>query len=101
MDYQDKHHLFTFPSHLEGGLKIIGFPIDEVLPSLLLFAMFMNVNKIIAVVTCVSFFLTMRSLKIRLGPRFIIHFIHWYGDENANKLVFKRTPPATKKYWMY
>ncbi|WP_390241768.1 type IV conjugative transfer system protein TraL [Vibrio sp. R78045] len=101
MDYQDKQSLFVFPNYLQSGTKVVGFPIDEVLPSVLLFLMLFNLNKIVAVAACIGLFLSIRSLKIRFGARFIIHFIHWYGDDNANKTIFKRTPAATKKYWIY
>ncbi len=101
MDYQDKQSLFVFPNYLQSGVKLAGFPIDEVLPSILLFLMLFNLNKIVAIAACIGFFLSIRSLKVRFGQRFIIHFAHWFGDENANKIIFKRTPSATKKYWIY
>lgn len=101
MDYKDKQSLYVFPNYLDTGIKIAGFPIDEMIPATLIFLMFFNVNKILAIACSVGFFISIRSLKVRLGSRFIIHFIHWFGDENANKAIFKRTPPSTKKYWIY
>ncbi|EDK29148.1 putative conjugative transfer protein TraL [Vibrionales bacterium SWAT-3] len=101
MDHQDKQTLFTFPNYLQTDVKIVGFPIDEILPSILLFLMLFNINRLVAVAVCIGFFLTIRSLKVRHGPKFIIHFLHWYGDDTANKTIFKRTPSATKKYWIY
>ncbi len=101
MDYQDKQTLFVFPNYLQSGLKVAGFPADEVLPAMLIFLMLFNLNKIVAIAACIGFFLSIRSLKVRFGSRFIIHFVHWFGDDNANKTIFKRTPSATKKYWIY
>lgn len=101
MDYQDKQALFTFPNYLQSSINIAGFPVDEILPSVLVFALLFNFNKIVAIAGCIGLFLCIRSLKIRFGSRFIVHFMYWFGDDNANKIVFKRTPSSTKKYWIY
>ncbi len=97
----ENQHLFSVPTYIHPRLDIAGFAVDEVLPALLLFFLFTSYNRIVAGALAAAWFISVRGCKVRFGDKFMVTFAYWFANSSANKSIFKRTPDATKKYWIY
>ncbi|MGR5187294.1 type IV conjugative transfer system protein TraL [Photobacterium damselae] len=93
---------YKIPHYLDQGRLLMGMPLSEVLPALLVFGLFMLVNYMMTglVIGLVIFFAT-RQLRQGKGDNFIPLMLFWYAPAFANKYgLFKNTPSSDKRYWL-
>jgi conjugal transfer pilus assembly protein TraL len=99
---EDPHLFYAIPKHLNKGKTIVGLPQSEVLPALLLFAVFFIAkHQLIGLVIGVVWFACLRMIKTKYGDNIIPLALHWYGSTHVNQHLFTRTPSANKRYWIF
>lgn len=103
MSSQDeRRRSYLIPLHLNKGKRLSGLPIDEVLPALIFFLIFFAAGKYLTGVAIGTiWFLGLRSLKVKYGENIIQLAIYWYGAASVSQSFFNRTPPATRRYWIF
>lgn len=97
----DEQNFFTLPHYIDQGRIVMGMPIDEVMPAGIVFGLFVIANYMMTgLVIAVIIFLALRRLKQDKGDNFIPLILYWFSPPTISALIFKRTPPADKRYWL-
>ncbi|MGY5652136.1 type IV conjugative transfer system protein TraL [Vibrio cincinnatiensis] len=98
----DENLFFSIPKHLNKGKRMMGLPRDEVLPALIIFALFfLAKHQVIGLGLAVAWFLGLRSIKVQYGENIIALASYWWGNALINKQIFKRTPSSEHRYWLF
>lgn len=103
MSQQDEtRRAYLIPVHLHKEKRISGFPIDEVLPSGVVFLIcFAFGNYLTGIIIAGVWFFTLRSFKVKHGENIIQLAVYWYGSSAVNQSFFKRTPSSNRRYWIF
>ncbi|WP_223880442.1 type IV conjugative transfer system protein TraL [Vibrio nigripulchritudo] len=96
------HSAFLIPRHLDKGNRLMGLPRDEILPALGIgILLFLAKHQFVGFLLAICWFAGLRYLKIQHGPHIIALSFYWWGSASIARRIFKRTPPAEYRYWLY
>ncbi len=80
---------------------MVGLPRDEVLPALFLFLLFFAMRyQIMAFIVSTAWFMGLRTIKKQFGDNIVQLVGYWWGADWFSSSIFKRTPPAEKRFWI-
>ncbi|PSU39913.1 type IV conjugative transfer system protein TraL [Photobacterium frigidiphilum] len=93
---------FSIPKQLSKGKTLLGFPRDELLPSLVIFGiLFTGRHEAVGFILAAIWFIGLHSLKKTHGDNFIRLTLYWYAPDNLSAPLFNTTPSAEKRYWIH
>ncbi|GEA23772.1 type IV conjugative transfer system protein TraL [Vibrio harveyi] len=99
---EDPHQFFSIPKHMNKGRRWLGFPVDEIAPALTMFGLsFWLHHEMIGLALSLAWFGGLRYIKSQHGDNIIALAIYWWGASFINSTLFKRTPSATRRYWIF
>ncbi|APP09080.1 MULTISPECIES: type IV conjugative transfer system protein TraL [Vibrio harveyi group] len=99
---EDPHQFFSVPKHMNKGRRWLGFPVDEIAPALTVFGLsFWLHHEMIGLALSLAWFGGLRYIKSQHGDNIIALAIYWWGASFINSTLFKRTPSATRRYWIF
>jgi conjugal transfer pilus assembly protein TraL len=99
---EDPNLFYAIPKHLNKGKTLVGLPQTEVLPAFILCTvLFMAKHQLIGLIVGISWFMGLRIIKTKYGNNIIPLALYWFGSESVNQPLFKHTPPANKRYWIF
>lgn len=99
---EDPHQFFAVPKHMNKGRRLVGFPMDEVLPAFVTFGFaFWLGHEMIGMVIAMAWFGGLRYIKSQYGDHIIAQASYWWGASFMKRVLFTRTPAASKRYWIY
>jgi conjugal transfer pilus assembly protein TraL len=99
---ESPREFYVIPKHLNKGKTIVGLPMDEVLPALIIFAAFFATkHQLIAIVVATLWFVGLRMLKNQYGDNIIALSAYWFGSSAVSSSIFKRSPSAARRYWLF
>lgn len=99
---EDPHQFFSIPKHMNKGRRWLGFPVDEIAPALTVFGLsFWLHHEMIGLALSLAWFGGLRYIKSQHGDNIIALAIYWWGASFINSTLFKRTPSATRRYWIF
>ncbi|EJG1645634.1 type IV conjugative transfer system protein TraL (plasmid) [Vibrio harveyi] len=99
---EDPHQFFSVPKHMNKGRRWLGFPVDEIAPALTMFGLsFWLHHEMIGLALSLAWFGGLRYIKSQHGDNIIALAIYWWGASFINSTLFKRTPSATRRYWIF
>ncbi|OEE72835.1 type IV conjugative transfer system protein TraL [Vibrio genomosp. F6] len=99
---EDLHLFFSVPKHLNKGKRIVGLPIDEVVPAALIFLIFFIAkHQMIGLIIGGAWFSGLRYIKVQFGDNIITLALYWWGTAAVNHSFFKRTPASRRRYWIF
>lgn len=98
---EDDRLFFAIPRKLDTGRTFCGLPQDEVLPALIIFlTAFFARHEVIGICLAAIWFTGLRGIKASLGTNFIKLTLYWFAPSSLVSTLFKKTPPASQKYWL-
>lgn len=100
---ENQARFFRIPKHLDKGMMLCGFPVDEVGPALVLFSVFFFFfqSEIMGAGLACAWFFSLRILKQHHGAYCIPLFFYNLMPKSIVKMMFKRTPSTHKKNWIF
>lgn len=99
---EDPHQFFSIPKHMNKGRRWLGFPVDELIPALCIFGLsFWLKHEMIGLTLSLAWFGGLRYIKAQYGDNIVTLSLYWWGASFVSPTLFKRTPSACCRYWIF
>ncbi|MGF1815807.1 type IV conjugative transfer system protein TraL [Vibrio splendidus] len=99
---EDPHQFFSIPKHMNKGRRWLGFPVDELVPALCIFGLsFWLKHEMIGLTLSLAWFGGVRYIKSQYGDSVVTLSLYWWGASFVSPALFKRTPSACRRYWIF
>jgi len=97
----NKRGLYLVPKTLDAQIRILGLPLDEFVPSIILAGFFFLLGKVLlSLVIPVVTVVLIKMMKQGQGSAWLINVCHWYLPKSIMHYWVRKTPPSQNREYI-
>ena len=96
-----KRSLYLVPKTLDAPTRMLGLPLDEFVPALVLGGFFFFVGKVLLCIALpIVAVVVVKLMKRGQGSSWLVNVCHWYLPKSVMVHVLRKTPPSQNREYI-